>query len=188
MASVFSHTVVALAIGKVSIVSSVPRKFWWLSVFCSILPDADVLSFAFGIDYGDVLGHRGLTHSLIFAFVLAFVVVRFRFREVQTWTHMWWVFIAQFFLVTASHGLLDAMTNGGLGVAFFAPFDNTRYFFPWRPVLVSPIGIVPFFSRYGLDVLLSEFMWIWLPVGVVLITVNMCQRFLGYDRSKEGWR
>lgn len=169
MASAFSHAVVALAIGKLSTRRSMPPKVWWLSILCSILPDIDVLSFAFGIDYGDVLGHRGLTHSLIFAFMLAFMVVRFWFREVQTWTHIWWVFIAQFFLVTASHGLLDAMTNGGLGVAFFAPFDNTRYFLPWRPVLVSPIGIVPFLSRYGLDVLISELVWIWLPVGVIVL-------------------
>src|SRR6267378_8050335 len=43
-----------------------------------------------------------------------------------------------FFLATASHGLLDAMTNGGLGVAFFAPFCDTRYFLPWQPIVVSP--------------------------------------------------
>ena len=163
------------------------QRFWWLSVFCSILPDIDVLSFGFGINYGEVLGHRGLTHSLSFAFALGFLVVRLWFRDVQTWTPMWWMLIAHFFLVTASHGMLDAMTDGGLGVAFFAPFDNTRYFFPWRPVMVSPIGIVPFFSRYGFDVLISEFVWIWLPAGVVLIMVNIWQRFLGYDRSKEGW-
>ena len=28
--------------------------------------------------------------------------------------------VTYFFLATASHGVLDAMTNGGLGVAFFA--------------------------------------------------------------------
>jgi inner membrane protein len=75
--------------------------------------------------------------------------------------------IAHFSFVTASHGMLDAMTDGGLGVAFFAPFDNARYFFPWRPILVSPIGIAQFFSGYGLDVLLSEFVWIWVPAGMV---------------------
>ena len=36
------------------------------------------------------------------------------------------------FLSTASHGVLDALTDGGLGVAFFSPFDQTRYFFPFR--------------------------------------------------------
>jgi len=38
------------------------------------------------------------------------------------------------------------MTKGGLGVAFFSPFDNSRYFLPWRPIRVSPIAIHRFFS------------------------------------------
>lgn len=173
MASVFSHAVVALTIGHVSTIRSMPPRFWCLSILCSILPDIDVLSFAFGIDYGAVFGHRGLTHSLSVALVLAFVVVGLWFREVQTWSRMWWLLIGHFFLVTASHGVLDALTNGGLGIAFFAPFDNSRYFLPWRPVMVSPIGVAPFFSRYGLDVLISEFVWIWLPVGGSVLTAKM---------------
>jgi inner membrane protein len=185
MASVFSHAAVALAIGKLSTSRSMPRRFWWLSILCSILPDIDVLSFAFGLDYGDVLGHRGLTHSLTFAFVLGFVVVRLWFTEMRIGSVMRWVLIAHFFLVTASHGMIDAMTDGGLGVAFFAPFDNNRYFFPWRPVQVSPIGIAPFFSRYGFDVLRSEFLWIWIPVGGVLIMAKVWQRLLGYGRLKK---
>jgi inner membrane protein len=173
MASVFSHAVVALAIGKLSTGRSMPPRFWRLSILCAILPDADVLSFVFGIDYGSLLGHRGLTHSLSFAVMLSVVVVGVWFKDVQAWSRTWWVLIAQFFLVTASHGMLDAMTDGGLGVAFFAPFDNTRYFFPWRPVLVSPIGIAQFFSRYGLDVLLSKFMWIWVPAGMVWLILQI---------------
>jgi inner membrane protein len=57
-----------------------------------------------------------------------------------------------FFLITASHGILDAFTNGGLGIALFSPFDNSRYFFPFRPIQVSPIG-AGFFSMRGLRVL-----------------------------------
>jgi len=54
-----------------------------------------------------------------------------------------------FFLATASHGLLDAMTDGGLGVAFFVPFDKHRYFLPWTPIRVSPIGVGRFFTDRG---------------------------------------
>ena len=178
MASVFSHAAVALAIGRLSTSRSMPPRFWRLSIVCSILPDIDVLSFVLGIDYGDLFGHRGLTHSLSFALVLAFVVVRLWFKDVPTGTKMWWMLIAHFFLVTASHGMLDAMTDGGLGVAFLAPFDNTRYFFPWRPVQVSPIGIAPFFSRYGLEVLLSEFVWIWVPVGMVIFGILIVKQLM----------
>jgi len=44
------------------------------------------------------------------------------------------------------------MTDGGMGVAFFSPFDTTRYFLPWRPILVSPISVMRFLSERGLAV------------------------------------
>ena len=176
MASVFSHAAVALAIGRLSTRQSMPPRFWWLSILCSILPDADVLSFIAGIHYGDLFGHRGFTHSLSFALILSAVVVQIWFRDVRAWSRTWTLLISHFFFVTASHGMLDAITNGGLGVAFFAPFENSRYFLPWRPVQVSPIGIAPFFSRYGLDVLISEIVWIWIPVGVSLSTAQILKK------------
>jgi inner membrane protein len=80
-----------------------------------------------------------------------------------------------FFLCTASHGVLDALTDGGLGVAFFSPFDTTRYFFSVRPVLVSPIGISQFFSPYGIRVLASEVMWIWLPSCALFVVLRAIQ-------------
>ncbi|HSV89890.1 MAG TPA: hypothetical protein VLH80_02270, partial [Nitrospiraceae bacterium] len=74
------------------------------------------------------------------------------------------------------HGVLDAMTNGGLGVAFFSPFDTTRYFFPLRPVFVSPIGVSEFFSEYGVRILASEAIWIWLPSCVAFLVLRTVQR------------
>jgi inner membrane protein len=82
----------------------------------------------------------------------------------------WW-----FAAVTASHGMLDAMTNGGRGIAFFAPFSNHRYFFPWRPIQVSPIG-AGFFSARGLSVLVSEARWIWLPSVIIEVSARMFRR------------
>ena len=68
------------------------------------------------------------------------------------------------------------MTNGGLGVAFFSPFDNDRYFLPWRPIRVSPIGITRFLSIRGIVVLKSEMLWIWLPsIFLVLLAVVLRQ-------------
>ncbi|NIM77978.1 MAG: hypothetical protein GTO20_04240 [Candidatus Aminicenantes bacterium] len=58
-----------------------------------------------------------------------------------------------FFLLTASHGVLDAFTNGGLGIALLSPFDTTRHFSPWQPIEVAPIGIWAFFSDWGVKVM-----------------------------------
>jgi len=176
MASAFSHAVVALAITWAWRTPSIPARVYGLSVLCSVLPDVDVLGFAIGIDYGDLWGHRGLTHSLAFAFFVGVVVVASGFRTASPGSRMWSLLVVHFSLVTASHGFLDAMTNGGLGVAFFAPFDTTRYFFPWRPILVSPIGFEPFFSRYGWRVVLSELMWIWIPTGLIMGCVMLGRR------------
>ena len=56
--------------------------------------------------------------------------------RISLWTH---------FFASGVHGLLDAMTDGGLGVAFFSPFDNRRYFLPWTPIRVIPDRRQPFF-------------------------------------------
>ena len=42
-------------------------------VIAAMLPDADVLAFALHIPYADAFGHRGASHSLLFAGVLAAV-------------------------------------------------------------------------------------------------------------------
>ena len=139
------------------------------------MPDLDVVSFFFGLPYGHMLGHRGLSHSLFFAAVLAWVVTAIVRRKLPASPSAMrlWVF---FFLATASHGFLDSMTNGGLGVAFFAPFENSRYFLPWRPVEVSPIGVRAFFTARGLAVLYSEFLWIWIPSAAWMAAVWLIHR------------
>ncbi len=57
--------------------------------------------------------------------------------------------------VVASHGLLDAMTDGGKGVALLWPLTTKRFFFAWRPIPVAPIG-AGFLSLRGLRVALVE--------------------------------
>jgi len=174
MPTVITHGLVAAALGKVFASGRMPVRFWELSVLCAVLPDADVIAFRLGIPYEDMLGHRGLSHSLVFALLLSLMVVFTAFRRVpEGWGKALLIFY--FFIVTASHGVLDAMTDGGLGVAFFAPFDDTRYFFPFHPIHVSPIGR-NFFSERGLEVVLSEFVWVWIPtlafLGAVLLYRN----------------
>ena len=127
-------------------------------VIASILPDVDVAAFRFGIPYGSLFGHRGFTHSIFFAvlvgvvFALSSKIGRERRRAVFCFTAF----------AAISHGLLDALTNGGLGVGFFAPFSSQRYFFPADWIEVSPIG-AGFFSSRGLTVLRSELLVVWLP-------------------------
>jgi inner membrane protein len=78
-----------------------------------------------------------------------------------------WKLALLLFVIMASHGLLDAMTDGGLGVAFFSPFDRTRYFFGWRPIHVSPVAAHRFFSSRGLTILWSEIRSVWAPALLI---------------------
>lgn len=168
MASAFSHAAVALSLGIALRPASAPPRFWILAMACAVLPDFDSIGFALGIRYGDLLGHRGLSHSLLFAALFGWAVARLGFRgpEWRPWRGR--LFLA-FFLATASHGLLDALTNGGLGVAFFSPLDPTRYFLPFRPIQVSPINIRRFFDGAGLEVMRSELVWIGIPAAIFAV-------------------
>ena len=175
MASPFSHAVAALGISACFYQSRTPKRVWVLGTACSLLPDLDVLGFRFGIHYADFWGHRGFTHSLVFAASIAGVIVAAGFRHgvAEMRPLLMWSY---FFLVTASHGFLDAMTDGGLGVAFFAPFDNRRFFLPWTPIRVSPIGVNRFFTSRGLAVLHSEILWIWLPAIALSVAAFLLRR------------
>ena len=154
-------------------ISSPSKPNWRLlsvAAVCAMLPDADVLAFRFRIPYSHMFGHRGFSHSFFFAALVALVATYLLRRSdsaipmAKTW--------AILFVAMASHGILDSMTSGGgLGIAFFAPFSNERYFLPWRPIRVSPIGIRRFFSPPGVAVLSSELVWVWIPSGVVLAVV-----------------
>jgi len=157
-----------------------PTRFWVLSAVCSVLPDVDVIGFYYGIKYGDMFGHRGFLHSLTFALLLSVLVVILAFPSVRQFSKKWWAMIAFFFIVTASHGFLDAMTDKGLGVGFFIPFDNARYFLTWRPIFASPMHIRNFPSHDGFVLLTAEMIWIWIPVLLLYAGVRMIR-----NRNKQ---
>jgi inner membrane protein len=169
MASPVSHAIVAVTIGM-AFPRPRPRARYWLAAFLSILPDADVIGFFNGVEYDSLLGHRGLTHSLVFAAVVAGMLIAIPGIVRPTWgpRGSTWLYL---FLACASHGLLDAMTDGGLGIAFFSPFSNTRYFLPWRPIMVGPINILEAFSPWGREIALSELKWVIGPCLAVILTV-----------------
>jgi len=176
------NSIAAVALGTCCPTRKMPLRFWALAAGCAALPDADAIGFGLGIRYSDLLGHRGLTHSLCFALALGFLVVILFFRNIQPGSSEWGILVAYFFIVTASHGVLDAMTNGGLGVAFFSPFSNERYFFLWRPIEVSPLSVGSFLGSRGAEVIISEIKWIWIPSGLVVLTAYLFRRVLSTNQ------
>ena len=177
MPSVISHVAVAVAAGIAFAPRDVPDHFWSLSIVCSIIPDADVIGFSFGIPYDHLFGHRGFFHSPFFGLLMGIFLVGVFFRDVGIFSRQWFFYFIFFFLLSASHGILDAFTSGGLGIALLSPFDSKRYFFPWTPIMVSPIGIKGFFSKWGLVVIKSELLCVWLP-SFLMVVVSRIIRVL----------
>jgi inner membrane protein len=176
MASIFGHAVVSIALGTRFSKKQQTWKLFLIAVFCAMVPDADVIGFSFGISYGDFWGHRGFSHSLLFAFFLGIFVTSLFYKK-HFFSKKGVVFILFFFLCTASHGALDAMTTGGYGVAFLSPFNDTRYFFPWRPIQVSPLGIKNFFTARGLKVISNELIWIGIPSTIYILTTSLFKKY-----------
>ena len=156
--------------------------YWSLALLLSLLPDIDVVMFGMGIPYAHPLGHRGFFHSLIFAVLAALasvVILRLRGNmPPREWLSLSLALVA----VAASHGLLDAMTDGGLGVGLLIPFKNTRYFLPWRPIEVSPLTARHFFGEWGARVLENEFTVLVLPS---LILAAACAVFRGLSKEQR---
>jgi len=176
MASGLTHIFTAAALGKTYTDEKMLPRFWVLAAVCSVLPDLDILGFHYGIRYADIFGHRGFTHSLFFALLLSLAVVMAAFRTVPKMTKQWWSLVGFFFVVTASHGVLDAMTDKGYGIAFFLPFDSARYFLPWRPIYASPMRISRFFSWEGFEIVAGEVLWIWVPLTMVAASAWLYRR------------
>lgn len=157
--TVFTHPVVPLAIGMALGRRIVPPRLVACGAIAAILPDLDVLAFRLGIPYATEFGHRGFSHSLLFALVAALLgACCFRWLRAN--------FLRSFlFLLMAvgSHGLLDTLTDGGLGIALLWPWSDHRYFAPFQPIAVAPLGLSRFFSERGVTVLKSEFLWVCLP-------------------------
>lgn len=158
------HIAIGMAAGRAFLPRDATRGQVWraMAAFCavSMLPDADVIAFTFGIPYEHPFGHRGFTHSFAFALLmgaLTYAVAKWaKWRALRLAT-----FVA---LVIASHAVLDTLTDGGLGCALFWPLSTERYFAPVTPIPVAPIGRYMFSAR-GAFVLAFETL-MFLPVFI----------------------
>lgn len=154
MASAIAHFIVGAALALPAIESRTIRHVlpqWAIPISCGALavaPDLDTVTMrALAIPYASFFGHRGFFHSPFFLIVLAAglaaVVAKRHSKRAAVLLGLLWAGCA------VTHPLLDALTDGGSGVMLLFPFSTDRLFFPWRPIHVSPLGIVRFFGRAG---------------------------------------
>ena len=171
MASIISHAAAGAALSIAFAPDGAPGRYWPVAIATAVLPDVDSLLYYFRISYYPMLGHRGFFHSLFLGLIVGFLLMLLFFRGQALFSGGWFRYFLIFFLVWTSHGFLDALTNGGRGVAFLSPFSSKRYFLPWTPIQVSPMRIESFFSSRGWSVFKNELVWIWLP-GLMLVSFS----------------
>jgi inner membrane protein len=166
MPTIMTHAIIPLCLGLALGPARLPKRVVVAGCLLAMLPDADVIGFRLGIAYADALGHRGASHALSMALIVG-LIMTVMLRPPRAG-------IAAAFLVVAmaSHGLLDALTSGGLGPALFWPFSEARIFAPYTPIRVSPIGL-DFFGGRAIAVLKSEFLWVWLPTLLTALAVRL---------------
>jgi inner membrane protein len=161
MPTVFSHAAIGFVAAKFATEATEPNtQIVLASMVLSALPDADALFLGL-IPYNHPFGHRGFTHSLVFAAIIGVATALVFSKAGWANQHSFWSLAIIFSVVTASHGFFDAMTDGGLGVAFFAPFTNHRYFLPLRPIPVAPLSLEGLMTARGLQVFRAEAELFW---------------------------
>lgn len=137
------------------------RRIPWGAIASCItlawLPDADLLWVFAGVRDHGLIGHRGFTHTPLFAVavgLLAGLCVRWRGGNRKEAVRLGC--LAGFLVGT--HGILDALAQDGRGMLFLWPFSLRRFHFPWRPIPDAPVGWA-LFTRLGLSHLAIEFVY-----------------------------
>lgn len=168
MTTIFTHAMLPLAASAGLGRRRVAPRLAMLGALLAMAPDLDVIGFRFGIGYGSEWGHRGFTHSLLFAALIpALIALMWRpARSLGAWLFL--------FACLASHAAMDMLTDGGQGVMLLWPFDKARLFLDWQPIRVSPIG-ARFFTERGLETVRSELLTVWLPV-LLLVAMGVLRR------------
>ena len=179
MPTILSHPAVPLALAVGLGRDAVPKRLLGAGIVASVLPDLDVVAFRLGVPYAAEFGHRGFSHSILFALLAALAGASL----FQLWRSTFLRSFVFLFAAAVSHGILDSFTNGGLGIAFLWPWSGERFFAPVQMIEVSPIGVDRFLSPRGAMVLWSELLWVWLPFMGMAAAAAVSRPYLEVKRS-----
>jgi len=170
VASAITHFIVGGALALPALSAARIRRVlpgWAIPVTSGLLavaPDLDTLPMRlFDLPYGSWFGHRGIFHSLFFLIISTAVLAVVVARHARAAAHLAAVWAG----CAITHPLLDMLTDGGYGVMLLFPLSPARWFFPWRPIHVSPLSIIRFFSVAG-GILKSE-----LPFCLAAIAIGV---------------
>lgn len=180
MPSVLGHALAGLTISAAYTQGRPPRRTWILATACAVAPDLDWFTGFLRLSDGNSLSHRGVSHSLLAAALIAAAAMLIGFRHRLRSPRHWACMLSAAF----SHGLLDACTFGGTGVAFLLPFSRARFVCLWQPIFVSPVPLTGRLLDWLLFSLGTEIVWIGIPAGLAFGAPRAIQ-WLRLRRSSE---
>lgn len=138
-------------------------------MIAAMLPDADLVSRVFGIPHAHDFGHRGASHTLLFALLVGAIAARLAPTLAASRRSAFWFLFAS----TLSHPLTDMLTDGGKGIMIFWPLVDDRLKWPMQPIEVSPIGLRAVETGAITDILLSELVWLVLPALLLAVLCRL---------------
>ena len=170
MPTIISHALIPL-IGAAALPSlRLPKRLVAAGMAAAILPDADVITGRlFEIPHTHDFGHRGATHTLLFALLLAAAAMVWS-KSLRTRPGVAFLFMA---VSTLSHPLADMLTRGGKGIMILWPLEDARFKFLAHPIEASPVGLKAFETGVIWQVLLSEILWLLLPLLFIAFSARL---------------
>lgn len=156
-----TQTVLGAAVGEVVLGKKAGNKAIMWGAVGGLFPDLDVLIAPFFSEVDGLFVHRGFSHSIIFAFILApllgWLIYRIHRKKMNITRREWTILI---FWAAFTHPILDYLTTYGTGA--FLPFSGYRVEF-------GTIGIVDIFYT--------------LPIIFVLLIIPFIKRTAMFRRS-----
>lgn len=144
----------------------VPRRLAFAGALLAVAPDFDVVGRLLDVPHDAILGHRGISHCLLFALAMALLAMPLMGRCRPAWT------FAFLFAAGASHGLADMLTQGSKGIMLWWPLSEVRYDWAEQPIPASGVlarsitdGSLPY-------ILWAELCWLLVPLLIVAAIVR----------------
>lgn len=135
-----THIVVGACLGELIAGKQLGKKAMLIGALANTIPDFDVVAGLWNSPAEQLLAHRGITHSILFALVLspllAYVFYK-RDTDQKISFNRWFVLIGSGMIL---HNFMDAFTAYGTG--WLEPFNQTRISFN-TIYIVDPIFSLP---------------------------------------------
>ena len=185
-----TQIVLGASVGELVLGKKTGNKAILWGAIAGTLPDLDVILRYFTDEISATQMHRGFSHSIIFAVLIAPILgriakkIHFNLIDVsfKDWTKL-------FFWTTVTHPLLDAHTTWG--TQFFWPFN---YRLAYQNIfVVDPLYTLPFLTFLIIAMTLkkenpkrSKFNKIGLSVSTSYLLLTLIFKWISFQEFKEG--